>query len=120
MTVALIALVIVEQIFIETTFNNLEEQVTVLAQNLQLTDEINTEQNLEDIEAIHNFWTVKEQTMCLTINHKDLDIIGEQINKLQTYIEENDQEYALYEVNVLIFYINSFQNVTSVSFKNVL
>lgn len=119
-TLALIALVIVEQVFIDNTFNDLEIFASNLKTDIAEQSEISTENITEQIDNLYNFWNVKESLLCLTINHKDLDKIGEQIDKLKTYILEDNKEYAVYELNVLIFYINSYQNITAVSFKNIL
>ena len=119
-TLVLIALVIVEQVFIDNTFNELEIFASNLKTDIAEQSEISTENITEQIDNLYNFWNVKESLLCLTINHKDLDKIGEQIDKLKTYIFEDNKEYAVYELNVLIFYINSYQNITAVSFKNIL
>ncbi len=119
-TLALIALVIVEQVFIDNTFNDLEIFASNLKTDIAEQSEISTENITEQIDNLYNFWNVKESLLCLTINHKDLDKIGEQIDKLKTYILEDNKEYAVYELNVLIFYINSYKNITAVSFKNIL
>lgn len=119
-TLALIALVIVEQVFIDNTFNDLKIFVSNLKTDIAEQSQISTENITEQIDNIYSFWNVKESLLCLTLNHKDLDKIGEQIDKLKTYVLEDNKEYAIYELNVLIFYINSYQNITAVSFKNIL
>lgn len=118
-SVLLIVLVIVEQIFIENTFNELEGEVVSIKQSISQTDDINTQENDDLIEQLYTYWDKKEEIMCLTMNHKDLDKIGEQISKIKTYITENNKEYAIYEIDILLFYIHSYQKVTNLTFKNI-
>lgn len=115
----LLAGVIIEQIFINTTLDSVINKTLGLQEQIENTSDINTNDIIENIENLDEYWTEKENSLCIIINHRDMEKVGEQIIKLKTYIIQNDKKNAVYEADILYFYINGFKHIMSVNFQNI-
>ncbi|HBB44537.1 MAG TPA: hypothetical protein DCZ34_00220, partial [Clostridiales bacterium] len=49
---------------------------------------MNTTEIKNIIDDLDSFWTEKEKVLCISINHNDLNRVGEQIKKIKVYIEQ--------------------------------
>lgn len=115
----LVAMVIVEQIFVQNTLDLLIEQSQNLNSVIETVENINTNQLNESIQKLDEFWTEKEKLLCLSINHNDLNKVGEQIKKVKMYISQNKKDECLVEIETLIFYANSYKHVMEIDPQNI-
>lgn len=118
-SVILIGLMIFEQIYIRNTLNELRDQTLYLYSEIHTQENINTEDLIFSVEKLDDYWKTKENFLCLTINHKDMEKIGEQITKLITYINQNNKEDAEYEVELLKYYVEGNEHVMIANFQNI-
>ena len=116
---SLIALVVIEQIYIDTTLNGLIDRTKAIQTSVDTNENINSEQILNSINELDEFWTTNEKILCITINHNDLNKVGEQIKKIKTYIEQNNKDDSEYELDVLLFYAKNYQHIMELNFQNV-
>ena len=64
-TSILVATVILEQVFVQSTLNSLIEQISIFETAISQTEDINTQKINILIDNIDVFWTEKEQLLCL-------------------------------------------------------
>lgn len=115
----LIGLMIFEQIYIRNTLDELREQTLYLYSEIHSQEIINTEDLIFSVEKLDSYWKTKENFLCLTINHKDMEKIGEQITKLITYINQNNKEDAEYEVELLKYFVEGNEHIMIANFQNI-
>ena len=113
-TALLLAGSIYETFYISDTIDNLlligESVVDGLSKNVS---------QLEKVESLSNYWEEREKRICLFINHKDMEQIGEQIKKAQSYLEDDDRESALVEMKQFNYIVNSFKHISEFNIQNI-
>ena len=82
-----------------------EEDITVVAEKLQ---------ELED------FWDDRECTMCIMFNHKDLSMVSDSLNRLNSYTKNNNYDDAIAEIHLLEEYIEKAEHIMGFNVHNVL
>ena len=117
-TSILIATVILEQVFVQSTLNSLIEQINIFETAISQTEDINTTKINILIDNIDVFWTEKEQLLCLSINHNDLNQVGEEIKRVKAYVKQNDKKECMIELEALIFFANSYKHVMEITPQN--
>ncbi len=110
----LVAASIMENIYTNTTIDNLllvgESVVSALEKD---------EERLEQVKALNEYWNGREKTMCLFINHKDMESIGESLEKAQVYLESKDKQSALNEMKQFNYIVKSFKHISQFNLQNI-
>jgi cell division protein FtsL len=119
-TILLLATVIVEQVFIDSTLDELVSRIETLNAQIESAESVDTEELRLSIKNLDEFWTEREKILCITINHNDLSRVGEQIKKVRVYIEENNKDDCVYEIDILYFYATSYKHVMEINIQNIL
>lgn len=117
--IGMLALIIAEQIFVDNTLNTMIDKINLLSTSVASTENVNTQQLNNMIADIDNYWMEREQWLCLSINHNELSKMGEQIQKVKVYIEQNKKDECVYEVDVLSFYAQSYKHVLQLNLQNI-
>ena len=117
-TILIVIAVVLEQIFVQNTLDNLIEKITSINTRIQNSQDIDDENLIFAIDEIDEFWTEKEKVLCLSINHNELNKVGEQIKKVKVYVEQNNKEECLVELDTLLFYAKSYKHTMEISPQN--
>lgn len=115
----LIAVVVAEQIFVRNTIDTMQIKVNELNHEVQVANEISSSNFTQKISEIETLWNEKEQILCLIVNHKDMENVGEQIAKLKVLFSQNDKQKAEQELELLIYYIDNYEHFVSISLQNL-
>ena len=100
--VALLTVTICEQIFIDSTINEMLAHINYVEATItQNENYLNSEQLLDSFNKMHNFWESKEGTMAFYIDHKNISSVGQSLVRLQAGLEENDLSLAKTEIYLL-------------------
>lgn len=92
------------------------------SQDKQDTDNDNTNnfQKLQDkITLISDEWDKYEKVLSLFIEHRELEKIDTSIVRIRSYIDINELDEAIPEMNECIFVINHIQMKQKMSFANL-
>lgn len=119
LTMMLAGLVLSEHFFVSDTINYLKEQSQSIQTQILENENINYDGLINQIDEFDKTWTKKENIMCLIINHKDMEKVGEQIKKLKVLSSQNKKQEAQYEAELLAYYIDGYEHFISVSFQNI-
>lgn len=119
-TAMLFGVVIWSQIFVENTLFETSNKISEIVKQIASQQNINEKSTVEMIENLDDFWTKKEHILCLSINHNDLNRIGEQIKRVKVLAEKNEKENCQCELSVLAFYAESYIHVMDIKFENLL
>ena len=118
-TLMLIGAVVFEQIYLNKSFDGLIVKIDNLSKQIEYYEEINTLQIKSSSEDLESFWTDAEKILCFTINYNDLNRIGEQVQRVKAYIEQNQKDDCVSEIEVLSFYAESFKTIFITNFGNI-
>lgn len=116
----LIGLCIVEETFLKNNLNLLYEKSLSLANNVELSDNVNNERILSEIDSLKTFWDKTEGYFCLVVNHINMEEAGEQINKIVTLANQNKKDELIVEINLLIYYAKSYEHIIVPNLQNIL
>ncbi len=119
LTIILIGLVVAEQLFVRSTIDLMQQETESLKTELTSAENINSQNLIDKINYIDKTWTDKENILCLIVNHKDMEKVGEQIEKLKVLIPQNQKQQAEQEMELLIYYIDGYEHFVSISFQNL-
>ncbi len=115
----LIGICITEQILYQKYF----EETTKKVEELRLVAETSTDVNTEDIISrtndLENYWTKKESVLCTFINHKEIEDIGVEISKLKSAIKENEKHVFVESLNLISFYLKSYEHMIGINAQNI-
>lgn len=117
--IILILTVIVEQIYLSNSFELLIQKIDNLNQQVSITETINTEQIKSSANDLENYWNSIENVLCMTINYNDLHRVGEQLQRVKSYIEQDKKEDCVPELEVLKFYAEKYKMIFLINFSNV-
>ena len=95
---------IYEQIFINDSVTLLKTKCQDVYDTIHQSININDESIIKKVSELNDFWSNRESQLCLIINHKDMEKVGEQIVKVLTLCKQNDTKQAIYEVDLLKYY----------------
>ncbi len=121
LTIALVVSCILETNFINQTFDDLIAKLYMgQAMINQAGDNINTIENIEYMDNLHDEFHKAERGLKSIIWHTGLKDVEVSVSRVITYIKENDKTEALTELNALIDYCEHYKLDFSVTIENIL
>ena len=111
----LIGLCVWEDVYLSSNLKLLNEKATELAQIV-----VNTEEVKNKIKELDDFWVKTENRFCLVVNHINMEEAGEQITKIKTFSELNKKEELLVEIDLLVYFSESYEHIIVPHIQNIL
>lgn len=119
LALGLIGMVVAEQIYVSDTLKYMQNETELIKKAIFENDNINTPFLTEKINALDENWKKRENILCFVVNHRDMEKVGEQIEKLKVLIPQNKKEEAEYEAQLLVYYVDGYEHFIAVTFQNV-
>ncbi len=116
----LIGVCIWEDVYLSTNLKTLNEKATELASIVRNSEDVNSEIVKDKIKELDEFWAKTENYFCLVVNHINMEEAGEQITKIKTFSELNQKEELLIEVDLLVYFSESYQHIIVPHIQNIL
>lgn len=105
---------VVEIIYINTSIDNLLFVGQSVVENLKQDKD-----EYEKVKQLNDYWDERESNICLFINHKDMELIGQQLKKAQSYLEVGDKKSALFEMEQFNYEVQAFRHVSQFNIQNI-
>lgn len=118
--VFLVAVCVWEEISINKYLSELETQIISLETKILVVENIDNEEFLTDLKQLEDFWLKKENTFSVILNHKEVEVIGEEIARGMAAVVNNSKEDLTSSLIVLRFYINNLSNIMGLSWQNLI
>lgn len=115
----LIAICTVEQVLAQKYLNSVQTKIDEIYIEMQASSDINTTKLISKTSELENYWTQKESVLCNFVNHKDIEDIGVEINKMQSALKENNKDQFSQSVDLIKFYLKGYQHVIGISIQNI-
>ena len=116
----LIGLCIWEDIYLSSNLKILNEKATNLAQIAREAENASDDIVKNAITDLDEFWAKTENWFCLVVNHINMEEAGEQISKIKTLSELNKKEELLVELDLLVYYSESYEHIIVPHIQNIL
>lgn len=109
-----------EEISINNYLSQLETQIMFLETRVHEVESIDSEEFIVDIRALEEFWLEKESTFCVILNHKEVEIIGEELARAMGAVVNNSKEDFVSSLIVLRFYIKNLAHIMGLSWQTLI
>ena len=119
LALGLIGMVIAEQLYVADTLKYMQTETEQIKTTIFENNDINSTFLIEKINALDENWKKRESILCFIVNHKDMEKVGEQIEKLKVLISQNKKEEAEYEAQLLVYYVDGYEHFIAVTFQNI-
>ena len=117
--VSLIGLATYEVISVDNIITSLDTMVEKL--QVDITDNKNNVSEIStSAKQVQTYWNNHEENLCLMFNHKDLSAITDTLTRLYSYVENNDYDNAIAEVNLLKKYSEKNRHIMGFNLQNLL
>lgn len=116
----LLGLCALEEIYLKTNLEILYDKAENLLTLVKSQDNVNSEIVTNEINKIDQFWKKTENYFCLVVNHINMEEAGEQISKIVSLSELNKKEELIVEINLLIYFAESYQHIIVPHIQNIL
>lgn len=109
--------VIWQQIYTDTTMNTVIEKAQVLSDNLMRgeVDDAPTQ-----AKEMLDYWHTREVIVSLFVDYRDIEQIGRQADYVLAYVESGDWELARVECEQLLHVTQTFANIVSLDWQNII
>ena len=85
-----------------------------------LTTDIDNQDLQNKILNLNDFWTKKMDTLAISISRKDMQPVSDYLQYLYSSIANNSQEDAITYARLLYYNLQGLNEITGISFINVL
>ena len=115
----LIILAFYELVAVNNLITNLNEQATNLQTEIYENKEF-VSSSINSVKKTKEYWNKNEIVLTLMFNHKDLSAITDTLTRLFSYVENNDYDNAIAEVNLLKKYSEKNRHIMGFNLQNLL
>ncbi|MCI6542540.1 MAG: DUF4363 family protein [Firmicutes bacterium] len=115
----LVAICLTEQLLYKKYFNETSKKIENLRVIAEISTDINTQEIIDLTNDLEDYWTKKESVLCTFINHKDIEDIGVEISKLKSAIKENEKQIFVESINLISFFLESYEHMIGINAQNI-
>lgn len=106
---------LLSQEYLEVMNKKTKNIITILS----ITDDINSNDIPFFTDDLSRYWKSKESILSTFVNQKELEDIGVEINKLKSSLKNSNKERYEESINLIKFYIESYENLFKITLQNV-
>ena len=116
----LVSICTLEQILVDNTLLRLKEKTNNLIIILSEYEDIKNEEIISKTNELNDFWDEHENLLCFFINHKDMQEMGIELKKMQSYAEYNVKEEYITSLKLVVHFTNTFNHIMGLSLQNLI
>ncbi len=118
--ILLIGLCVLEEVYLSQNLVKLHDKSNELLTIVENSENVNTIEIKTKIDDLQKFWNKTENIFCLVVNHINMEEAGEQITKIICLSELNKKDELIVEINLLIYYAQSYEHIIVPHIQNIL
>ena len=119
MTILLFSALVWEQIFINDSISLLKIKCENVYNLVKTSENLSEDSTIDVVNDLNILWSDRESKLCLVINHKDMERVGEQIIKVLSLCKQNDKKQANNEIELLKYYTDGYEHSIKLTFQNI-
>lgn len=118
----IVGAVIWEQIYVNQTFQHLEDAVNTLITAVEACadDKADTEENQNQIAAIESYWLKRERVLCYLVKHTETFQISDAIIYAKNFIEFGNKEEVMSALRKLAYLVKVHSYNMGTSLENII
>lgn len=116
----LLSFCILEEVLVKKTLTTMYDKAILLYNEANQTDNVNTKKIKDLSKELDDYWQKHENLLCFFVNHKDMHEMGNELNRVNSYAEDNIKEEFIASLNLVIYYSETFHHIMGVSFQNII
>ncbi len=116
----LIGICVCEEVIVSNSLKDIQSKCYEIENVLSELDDLKNMNITMKIDNLEYVWTEDEKAMCLLVNHKNIQEIGQEIAKLKLYIASNDIDAFRVSIEEIKFYCHSYLHFMGANLHNVL
>ncbi len=114
----IVGICVAEQLISQHYFNEVNKKLDNIEVILSTTENLNEEVSYYT-DDLSTYWTSKQNILSTFVNNKEIDDVGVEIEKLQTAISNNDKAKYKESLNLIDFYIKSYEYLIGINLQNI-
>lgn len=120
--VLIIGAVIWEQVYVNQTFNHLEDRVDALIASVEVCgdEDADTETNKAQIAEIEEYWLKREKALCYLVKHTETFQISDAIIYAKNFIEFGNKEEVMSALRKLEYLVKVHSYNMGTSLENII
>ena len=115
--VALIGGVITQQIYTDTSLDNVKSEVISLQTDIE---QENLEKSEQRTNNLKDYWANVEMVLSLFVDYREIEQIGRQIELISQHLDNEDFVLASVECGILLHVVETYQNTISFDWHNII
>lgn len=108
-----------EHNFIVDSFEGLKTQTLSFEASILNEENINTEAIKTEFNAINDFWTKREKTLCLFINHQHMEEVEDELSTIKIALDYNDKQQVLTSLTLILNYVEGYRDFAVISLESI-
>ncbi len=116
----LVGVCVWEEIAIHKYLTQLENNILALQTQVHENEDVDSVDFLLQVARLEDFWLEKEKNFCVILNHKEVEVIGEEIARAAASVANNSKDDLLTSLTVLKFYVDNLSQILGMSLQNLL
>ncbi len=116
------AVVIWEQIYVNQTFQHMEDQINTLIAAVEVCgdEDADTDENKAQIAAIEDYWLKRERVLCYLVKHTETFQISDAIIYAKNFIEFGNKEEVMSALRKLEYLVRVHSYNMGTSLENII
>ena len=117
---ALVTLGALEQHWVQGSYHELDQQLTVLYERMRTQEDVDTTENINHVDMMYEFWIERERRLTMLARHFDLSQISTNIIYVKNFVYFNNKEEAFVGILNIKYLIKTHSFNVGTSIQNVI
>ena len=120
LSAGLICLAIWEQHIIQQSYDRIESDIVTMIATIQGQEEIDTDENINKINYMFDYWVKSERRLSMLARHFDLSQVSMNLIYAKNFIQFNNKEEATVGLLQTLYLVQTHSYNVGTSFQNVI
>ena len=115
----LVGIIVWEQISVSVYLTDIKNITDNLSEMVAGSEQINTTQVYEEVEHLEEVWKKHESILCLVANHKDMQDLSIEIERMKACVSVNQFEDFKASLTIIMYFTEAYNHFMGISFQNI-
>lgn len=115
----LVGIIVWEQISVSVYLTDIKIITDNLSEMVAGSEQINTTQVYEEVEHLEEVWKKHESILCLVANHKDMQDLSIEIERMKACVSVNQFEDFKASLTIIMYFTEAYNHFMGISFQNI-
>ena len=115
----LAGIIVWEQISVSIYLADIKNITDNLSEMVAGSEQINTTQIYEEVEHLEEVWKKHEGVLCLVANHKDMQDLSIEIERMKACVSVNQFEDFKASLAIIMYFTEAYHHFMGISFQNI-